>query len=302
MTGLAGIFAADILPILIIAGVGYLLGRYAGADVKTVSAVAFYALLPCLIFHMLVTSTVSSREVGQMVLSATLVIAAMAIVGLIAGRALRLTRAESSAFLLVVMFSNGGNYGLPLVSFAFGPVALAHATVFFVTGGVLTYVIGGFIAAAGRQSLSAAVRGALKMPVLHGAAAALIVIATGMTVPPAIMRPITLLHDAALPTMILILGMQLQQARLPKRPSLAVAAVAVSLLVAPLVALALTAALGITGPARQAVVILSSMPVAVTTTILAIQFDIEPDLVTSTVFLSTILSPLTLSPLIAYLA
>jgi len=142
VAGLAGIFAADILPILLIATAGYLLARYAGAQVKTVSAVAFYALLPCLIFHLLVTSTVSGREVSQLIISATLVIVAMGLVGLVAGRALRLSRAESSAFLLVVMFSNGGNYGLPPGSFAFGPVALAHATVFFVTGALLPYVVG----------------------------------------------------------------------------------------------------------------------------------------------------------------
>ena len=57
----------------------------------------------------------------------------------------------------------------------------------------------------------------------------------------------------------------------------------------------------VSGAARQAVVVLSSMPVAVATTILALEFDASPDFVTSAVFLSTILSPITLTPLIAYL-
>jgi predicted permease len=43
------------------------------------------------------------------------------------------------------------------------------------------------------------------------------------------------------------------------------------------------------------------MPVAVITTILAVEFEVEPAFVTSVVFLSTILSPLTLTPLIALL-
>jgi predicted permease len=43
------------------------------------------------------------------------------------------------------------------------------------------------------------------------------------------------------------------------------------------------------------------MPTAVITTILALQFDLSPAFVTSTVFVSTLLSPLTLTPLIAYL-
>ena len=42
-------------------------------------------------------------------------------------------------------------------------------------------------------------------------------------------------------------------------------------------------------------------PVAVATTILALEYDNSPDFVTGAVFLSTLLSPLTLTPLIAYL-
>jgi hypothetical protein len=77
--------------------------------------------------------------------------------------------------------------------------------------------------------------------------------------------------------------------------------VGISLLVAPVVALGLAGLLGITGTARQSAVILSSMPVAVITTILALEFELAPEFVTSAVFLSTIASPLTLAPLIAYL-
>ncbi len=184
MSGLATIFVADLLPILLIAGAGYLLARRGGVDVRTLSNVAFYVLLPCLIFHMLVTSTLTGREVGQMALAAALITAAMALVGAVAARLLGLARVESSAFLLVVMFSNGGNYGLPLVSFAFGPVALQFATVFFLTGAVLTFTIGGLLAAAGRRPAIDALRDVLKMPMVYAAVAALIVLSLGITISP----------------------------------------------------------------------------------------------------------------------
>jgi predicted permease len=87
----------------------------------------------------------------------------------------------------------------------------------------------------------------------------------------------------------------------PARLGMVLLAVGISLLVTPFVALGLAAALGVTGPARQAAVILSSMPVAVMTTILALEFEMAPEFATSAVFLSTMLSPLTLAPLIAYL-
>jgi predicted permease len=119
--------------------------------------------------------------------------------------------------------------------------------------------------------------------------------------PLAITRPIALLSDAALPMMILVLGMQLERATVPERPSLVGVAVAISLVVAPIVAIVMASFLGVQGAARQAAVILSSMPVAVVTTILAVEFDVTPAFVTSAVFVSTLLSPLTLTPLIAYL-
>jgi len=116
------------------------------------------------------------------------------------------------------------------------------------------------------------------------------------------MRPIGLLSDAALPTMVLVLGMQLERAKMPERPSVVGVAVVLSLMVAPVVALGLTSILGLSGPARQAGVILASMPVAVVTTILALEFEIAPSFVTGAVFVSTLLSPLTLTPLIAFLS
>ena len=301
MNDLFSVFASDLLPIFVIAGAGFALARWLNASAVTLTHVVFYALLPCFAFRLLVTSVATGRQFGMMVLLAVLVMLAMAAAGALLSLVLRLSRAESTVFLLVVMFSNGGNYGLPVVSFAFGEEALSYGTVFFLTGSVLTNTVGAFLAAAGRRSLRTAAASVLKMPAIYGMAAAAVVLATGIPMPTPLLRPITMLSDAALPLMILVLGMQLERASAPKRPALVAAAVCVSLLVAPLVALGLTSLLHVTGAARQAVVVLSSMPVAVATTILAVEFDASPDFVTSAVFLSTLLSPITLTPLISYL-
>jgi predicted permease len=188
------------------------------------------------------------------------------------------------------------------VQFAFGPEALTYATIFFLTGSATTYVTGAFFAGSHRNKLAGALDKIWRMPSLYGVAIALVVLAMGRPVPQAVMRPIALLSDAALPVMILVLGMQLERAAWPARPGLVLLAVAISLLVAPFMALGLAAAFGITGAARQAAVILSSMPVAVVTTILALEFELAPEFVTSAVFVSTLASPLTLTPLIAYLS
>jgi malate permease and related proteins len=301
LNDLFSVFASDLLPIFVIAGAGFALARWLKASAVTLTHVVFYALLPCFAFRLLISSVATGRQFGLMVLLAVLVMVTMAAAGALLSLALRLNRAESTVFLLVVMFSNGGNYGLPVVSFAFGEDALSYGTVFFLTGSVLTNTVGAFLAAAGRRSLRTAATSVLKMPAIYGMVAAGVVLATGITVPTPLLRPVTMLSDAALPLMILVLGMQLERASAPRRPALVAAAVCVSLLAAPLVALGLTSIFDVTGAARQAVVVLSSMPVAVATTILAVEFDASPDFVTSAVFLSTLLSPITLTPLIAYL-
>ncbi len=43
------------------------------------------------------------------------------------------------------------------------------------------------------------------------------------------------------------------------------------------------------------------MPAAIVTTILALEFDLDPTFPTSVVFVSTLLSPITVTLLIAYL-
>jgi malate permease and related proteins len=298
---LFSIFVSDILPVFVIAGAGFLIARRLQASVKTLSHVSFYALTPCLAFKMLTTSKMTGPEAGRMVLMAVLVTAAMGLLARLASIPLGLSRAELSAFLLVSMFSNGGNYGLPVVMFAFGTEALAHGTVYFVTSAILTYTFGVLIAAAGKRSMTRAIAGIAKVPAVYGVAAASLVLVTGLSVPAALMRPVGLLSDAALPMMILVLGMQLERATVPDRPWTVVLAVGLSLVAAPIVALALASLLRVSGSARQASVILASMPVAVITTILALEFDVAPAFVTSAVFLSTIFSPLTLTPLLAYL-
>jgi predicted permease len=55
---------------------------------------------------------------------------------------------------------------------------------------------------------------------------------------------------------------------------------------------------GLQGMAYNAGVLEASMPTAVLSTILATEYDVEPAFVTTAVFSSTLLSPLTLTPLL----
>ena len=152
MSILLSIFANDVLPVFVVAAIGFAVARVLEADVRTLSRVTFNALSPCLVFHMLVTSSLSAGDFGRMTALALLTIGGIGLVARLVALPFRLDRAMTSAFLIVVMFSNSGNYGLPVVLFAFGRDALAHATVYFVVNAVATYTLGVFLASAGRRS------------------------------------------------------------------------------------------------------------------------------------------------------
>ena len=301
MNLIASIFASDILPIFILAGVGFILARRFRAEVKTLSTVAFNALSPCLVFYQLVTAKISGAQSIRVAAFCVLLTLAIGLAARLTSLPLRLDRMTLSSFLLVAMFSNSGNYALPVVLFAFGQEALAFASVYFVTSAILIYTAVILVAASGHGSVRLAMTRLFKVPALYAVTAAVIVLATHTTVPAMIMRPVGLLSDAAIPIMLLVLGMQLERAVMPKHPAAVGAAVVLSLVVAPAIAFGLSAILGLTGAARQAAIIEASMPAAVITTVLALEFDLDAGFSTSVVFFTTLLSPVTLVLLIAYL-
>ena len=305
MTGAAqllfDIFASDLLPVFAIAGVGFLLAKHGGVQVRTVSRLTFYALAPTLVFNSLVTSPLSGDQFWRMVSFYLLVAATAATMARLAAIPLRLDRQTLSAFMLVVVCSNSGNYGLPVALLAFGREALAFASVYFVSSSMFTYTGGVLLAASGRRSIKDAMLGILRVPAFYGAIAAVLVLSLRIAMPVIVMRPISMLSEAALPMMILVLGMQLERATMPERPLVVAVAVLISLVLTPLAAIGLADLVGLRGAAFQAGVLQSAMPTAVMTTILALEFDAQPQFVTSVVCIATLLSPLTVTLLIAYL-
>jgi predicted permease len=297
----ASILASGILPIFVVAGVGFILARRFRADVKTLSTIAFNSLSPCFVFNQLVTARVSGSQSLRVAAFCVLLTFSIGLVARLASVPLRLDRLTLNSFLLVAMFTNSGNYALPVVLFAFGREALSFASVYFVTNAILIYTVGVLIAAAGRGSVRLALTRLLRVPAVYAVTAAVVVLSTHTVVPPVVLRPIGLLSDSAIPIMLLVLGMQLERAVLPKYPVAVVAAVVLSLVVAPMIAFSLTWLLGLTGVARQVAIIEASMPAAVMTTVLALEFDLDAAFSTSVVFFTTLLSPITLVLLIAYL-
>jgi predicted permease len=141
----------------------------------------------------------------------------------------------------------------------------------------------------------------LRVPHGYAILAAFAFMLLKVQVPTLVLRPVGLLASAALPMMILLLGMQLERATMPERPALVGLVTGFRLVMLPALALGLAAVIGLTGVDRQAAVIEASMPAAVIITVLAVEYQAAPIFANAVVFASTLLSPFTLTLLIAFL-
>lgn len=295
------LFSNNLLPIFLAAGAGYLLARWQPINPRTLSTITFYVFSPCLVFNLLTTTRLSNNDIIRMALFAVACISSAGLVAWLAGRALRLERGLLAAVVMTSMFVNAGNYGLPVVSFAFGETALAFASLVFVVNTVMVNTAGVVIASLGKTSLRNSLINLLKLPTFYAVLLAILILQTGWETPLPLARTVKTLGDASIPALLILLGVQFHSIQLKGKILPLSLASSVRLLVGPALALGLSALFGLQGAARQAGVLEAAMPAAVLNTVLATQFDTEPSFVSAVVVVTTLLSIFTLTPLLAFL-
>jgi predicted permease len=295
------VFTQNILPILLVAVVGYLLRTRLKIDKRTLSSVTFYAFSPALVFTSLVNSRIPGDEFLSLASFTIIVTLLMGGVALVMALLMRAKRQDTIALLLVLMFVNAGNYGLTLNRLRFGEEGLARAIVYYIISTILVFTLGVFIASMGQASWRESLSRLVRLPAFYAVILAMVVFVLDIQIPNPIMRGVELLSAGAIPTMLVVLGMQIADLKSLDGVWLAVPASLVRLLVAPLIAVLVAGLLGLTGLTRATAIIEASMPTAVIATILATEFNVRPGLVTSTVVLSTLLSAITLPLVITVL-
>jgi malate permease and related proteins len=301
LSELLPLFVSNILPILLVAMAGILLGRFLHVNPDGLSKTVFYILTPCLLFNVVIENQIQGVEAFQIFALAILLMVALGTVCLVAGRLLRLERNLHLGVILAVIFMNSGNFGLSLNLFAFGDSALAYASIFFAIQVILVNTIGVMIASMGNLTIRQAAIRLAGLPSLYALGLALAVRFFGISLPPVIQRPVGLLGQAAIPIMLLIMGLQLQKIRWAGITRPLVLASGLRLVASPVLAILISGLIGISGTARQASILESATPTAVIAIVLGTEFEMEPLFLTSVVLITTLLSPLTLTPILAFL-
>ena len=291
-----------ILPVFLVGGCGYLVGRFVRSEPLVLTRIIFYLLTPALIFRSIYTSTISldsALSIGGYII---LIQLSMFVISRIVGRFRRWDADSQAAGSLVLLFANCGNYGLPVMLFAFGEEGFAFGIIFVIVSIMMQATIGISVAswqkgATWKQSLTRV----LRYPHLYAFALAMVMRSVPAGIPESFFRSIDLLAQAAIPGQLLMLGLQLSRVRLHHFGVDSILLSSIKLLVPPLLGWAVTSLLGISGLLQAVLIAEASMPSAVNSLILATQFRRNPELAATTVFVSTVLSLVTITVLLSVL-
>ena len=295
------LFVDNLLPLLLAASAGYAVAATLKPDIRAFSSVAFNVFAPCLIFQVILESRVEMITLVRMMGFTTVGLLLLGAVAVAIARWRGWSRPLSSAVVLCVMLPNAANFGMSASLLAFGREGLMQASLYFITFSILTYTVGVLVASLGHASPKSALLGLVRVPTIWAVVIALVLRACGWSPPGPAMQAIDLLARACIPSFLVILGMQLYGVRL-QGPALPLSVAGSLRLVGGFLAgWVLAPRFGLEGTAFQVGVFQSSMPTAVITTILATEYDVEPRFVASVVFLTTLVSPFTLTPALAIL-
>lgn len=301
MGGFLEVFTNNILPIFVVAAMGFALRAKLKVDKRALSNLSFYVLSPALVFSSLVNSKLTGDELVQIAVFAIVMTLLMGLIAFLVGKLLRLPRIDVVALTLVVMIANTGNYGLTLNELRYGQEGLSRAVVYFVVSTILVFSVGIFVASMGQASWRGSLNRLIRLPAFYAVIIAIAVYSLSIQLPEPLMRGIEVAGTGAIPVMLIVLGMQIADLRDLGRIWLAGPASVLRLVIAPIVAVIIAQLLGLHGIGRSTAIIEASMPTAVITTIMATEFSVRPGLVTSTVVITTLLSAISLPIVITVL-
>jgi predicted permease len=312
------IFYFVVLPMLLLASLGYLIQRRLGLDAATLSRLNFYFVIPAVVYFSVVTSRLGAGEVALIVLFHVLLMACLAAVTVVAALVSGVERGQQNALVMTSIFYNSGNYGLPLQDLAFrgrglsAEAMLAQALAMIVQN-VACFTVGVVLAAGGckdrhwKQNLLHIVR----LPPLYALAAALLTVqarswlgdhagSVGDALAP-FWEVVVYVRNAFIAVAVCTLGAELARVRQDGVNHPIRLSVVLRLLISPVIGLGLIWLLGIKGFLAQVLLISATPPTSVNCMLLCMEFRNHPDFAARTVLYSTLLSPITVT-LVIFLA
>lgn len=292
------LFVDIVLPVFLIVAAGFWLQKQFAPDIQTITNCSLYLLTPAMVFAALHKSAVEPAMVADITLFMLLYTGILLALAQLSGKVFHYDFEKRRALALSTCMMNCGNFGLPLVYFAFGEAGLGFSVLTFVIFSIPLSTLGIMLAQKEATDWRSSLVNTLRIPIFYAVVLALGVNFLQVPLGRFIMRPIELLGQAAIPLMLILLGMQLARTSIKREVGFLTQATAIRLVLAPLLAWGLTAVLGIGGMAQKVVILQTSTPAAVLPLLYSLRYGTRPDLVATAVVLTTLLSAASLTLLL----
>ena len=289
-------------------GAGWVLDRKWKVDLATVVKLNINLFVPAFIFYELTTKEVEGRLAWLTVAFTLSVVIVLFAIAAVVARWRRYSLPQTRSLQIATVFYNSANYGVPLMHLAFpGPAETLQVFVILVQN-IGNFTLGVFLVS---SSKTPGWRAALPMFRQTSFWAVLIGLAVrgvfGAISPDLhggwrwFWTPLRYFHDGLVAVALVTLGVQLSKtaarATLPRLGW----ALALRLLVGPLVGWGLALLFGFEGEILLTMVLSTAFPTAVNTALIAHEFNADTEYATGAVFWSTLLSMITVTALVVIL-
>jgi predicted permease len=290
-----------IAPIFLMMGIGFLVQKKLGFDIKSLTRLNFWIFVPAFLFVNIIESKLSAHDLSLVMAHFTLWFAIMATMAWQAARVLKASDGLKRAMTSAVLFYNAGNYGIPAAQLAFGAVGVSVQAILVMLVNTTNFTIGLGLSAGSKQgerkrdNVRNTARAALRLPMIYTLILALVWRATQWPIPAPLNTSLHYLSDALVPIALVTLGAQLATLKNVRFTRVIGVTLMLRLIVSPILAYALAVLLKMPTFLTQALVVAASFPAGVNPALLAIEYNNEPEYASAVVFYSTLLSIPTVS-------
>ncbi len=280
-----------VTPVFLLAAIGYSWVKL-GFEyrVEFVTRLAMTLAIPALVFTSLTQNTINPQFLSEMIIVVCMAYALVSVLGLIFTFIFKL---DLRTFLMPLISGNTGNLGLPLCFLAFGKDGLGYAVIVFAFTSIVAFTFGLWVVSGTRSF-----KQPLKEPLVPATILGLLFMFYGWEIPKILTNALNLIAQMAIPLMLITLGVAV--ARLKTRLAFKTLVISISkIMIGTSVGIAVGYQFSLPYEAFAVLVIQMSMPVAVTSYLLAEKYGANSEavagLVVTSTFLTTFTTPLLLS-------
>ncbi|OFC93100.1 transporter [Bacillus thuringiensis] len=289
-----------ILPILILMLIGAILQRKFQFNLKQLSTLITYCLMPAAVFVNIYDISIETGLLLQIIYYLMLYSLSLIIVSHFISKTLKLEKGESAALKNSISLMNSGNYGLPVsqLIFSHNPVGVSIQIFIVIFQNLLTYSYGIYNLLSATKTIGGIIQSFLRLPVFHALVLGVLFQSFKIQIPNSILLPLNQLANGFVAIALILLGAQLSNIKLNFFHRVITWALIGRLLMGPLLALAVIYILNIDGIVAQSLFIASSFPTSRNTSTIAMEYQIELELHAQIVLFSTIFSIITVTVVI----